>query len=60
MTTAHMLKRALADARAYRACLHAALDQLHEAQRTIARQREQIQEMRDERERYAMRIFDAE
>lgn len=35
----------------------AALDQLHEAQQTIARQQRQIAEMREERERYARSIF---
>lgn len=41
----------------YRAMCQAALDQLHIAERTIARQREQLQEMRDERERIARSLF---
>lgn len=43
--------------RTYRAMAFAALDQLHEAQQTIARQQRQIAEMREERERYARSIF---
>jgi len=41
-----------------RLMLLAALDQLHEAYREQERLRQQIQEMRDERERYARAVFD--
>lgn len=53
----HALRLALADARAYRACVLAALDQLHTAQQTIERQQEQIREMREEIRRYGERVF---
>lgn len=53
----HALARALADTRAYRDVLCAAMDQLHEAAVREARLREQIREMREERERYARFLF---
>lgn len=54
---ASALRRALADAAIYRQAMLASLDQLHEAQQTIQRQREQIAEMREERERLARTVF---
>lgn len=59
MTTLQQL--ALVDAlrlsRGYRETLCAALDQLHDAQRTIDRQREQLAELREAQARYARQLF---
>lgn len=44
------LQRALADARAYRTLLHAALDELHAAYLRERRLREQLQDVREELE----------
>jgi hypothetical protein len=41
----------------YRLMLSVAMEIGHEQQRTINRQREQMQEMRDERERFARSVF---
>lgn len=46
-----------ADAELWRTLTLAALDALHEAQRTIVRQREQLAEIREERERMARGVF---
>lgn len=54
--TAAALDRALAERNAYRLTALAALDQLHDAQREIERQRRLLVDLRDELQRYTRSV----
>ena len=55
--TIALLAQAERERALYRLMLSVSQELLHEAGRTIARQREQLQEHRDERERLARSVF---